>query len=86
MKEELYAAAEDLPPRKERSMRKKRTAEAMSSGVPTLPAGCCAASGPVYTVPSVSIQPGEMLFTRAFSRRVTASACVSAAMPPFAAV
>ena len=29
MKEELYAAAEDLPPRKERSMRKKRTAEAI---------------------------------------------------------
>jgi NAD(P)-dependent dehydrogenase (short-subunit alcohol dehydrogenase family) len=40
----------------------------------------------VFIVTAVSIQPGEMLFTRTFPARLTASAWVSAAIPPFAAV
>jgi len=38
------------------------------------------------SLPVVSIHPGEMLLTRAFPARLTASAWVSAAMPPLAAV
>jgi hypothetical protein len=36
--------------------------------------------------PVVSIQPGEMLFTRALPERLTAMAWVRAAIPPLAAV
>ena len=56
------------------------------AGFPTLPTVCCRASAPVISEPVVSIHPGEMLLTRAFPARLTASACVSAAIPPFAAV
>ena len=37
----------------------------MSSGLPTRPTGCWAASAPSMRESVVSIHPGEMLFTRA---------------------
>ena len=68
------------------SEQRNSTMLAMSSGLPTRPAGCWSASGPVHTVSPVSIQPGEMLFTRTLPARLTAMAWVRAEMPPLAAV
>jgi len=59
---------------------------AMSIGLPTRPAKCCVASGPLYSLNDVSIQPGDMELTRTRPARLAASACVSAAIPLLAVV
>ena len=68
------------------SEQRNRIISAMSRGVPTRPTGCCRASAPLIFPSAVSIQPGEMLFTRTRPERLTASAWVRALMPPLAAV
>ena len=56
---------------------------AMSSGVPTRPAGWNASSSGRGGSPLVKIQPGLMQFTRTSGARLIDSAWVSATRPPF---
>ncbi len=75
-------------------MSKNKITLAISSALPTLPAGCCKWSAFVssiwfafdfFLIPETSIQPGLMQFTLISGPRLTAKAGVSARIPPLLA-